>query len=162
MEEYLEIGEKMVKPRKALEREPGPKVVCTEQITEQAHKRQTDINWILRDYAKTGLMKHVNKHQGKYDDVSVADFQEAMFKVKSAQAMFDQLPAQIRRRFGHDPAMFLEFVQNPSNIDEMAKLGILKGNDGIDINGAAVEVPTKAEYDEKMKPKESTGREVKE
>ena len=113
--------------------------------TEQAHKHETDMNYILRDYARTGLIKHAQQHAGRYDDVSVQDFQEAMFIVKEAQNMFDNLPGQIRKRFGQDPAAFLEFVQNPENKDEMQRLGILRGNDGVDINGAITNAPTEEE-----------------
>lgn len=116
-------------------------------LTEQAHKNETDMNYILRDYTKTGYIKHAKEHEGKYDDISVQDFQEAMFTVTAAQNLFNDLPAEIKKEFGQDPAQFLEFVQNPDNEGYMNSLGILKGNDGIDINGVAVKVPTKAHYD---------------
>ena len=45
--------------------------------------------------------------------------------VASAQQEFDQLPAPVRKRFGNDPASFLDFVHDDSNIDEMAKLGLI-------------------------------------
>ena len=109
--------------------------------TEQAHADKCDINHILRDYHKTGLIKHAAQHQGTYDDVTAVDFQNAMFLVTNAQKMFDSLPANIRTRFGNDPGSFLDFVQNPDNTDEMAKLGILKGNDGINVAGAQTGAP---------------------
>lgn len=109
--------------------------------TEQAHKQQCDMNYILRDYQRTGLIKHAAKHEGRYDDVTAVDFQEAMFLVTNAQNMFMTLPSSIRDRFGNDPAAFLDFVQNPSNTDEMARMGILKGNDGLDVSGAQVNSP---------------------
>lgn len=118
-----------------------------EGLTEQAHKRETDINYILRDYERTGFIKHAQKHKGKYDDVSVQDFQDAMFIVTNAQKMFDELPGQVRKRFQNSPAEFLSFVQDPNNAAEMAKLGILRGNDGVDVSGTAVNVPTKAHYE---------------
>jgi phage internal scaffolding protein len=134
--------------KKSLERKKGSTLDCGPGLTEQSHKQATDINYILRDYAKTGLMKHVKNHEGVYDDVSVSDFQDAMFKVKKAQNMFDELPSNIRKRFGNDPAEFLGFVQNPNNVEEMNKLGILSGNDGIDLSGAQTTAPTKAHYDQ--------------
>lgn len=112
-------------------------------LTEQAHKKETDMNYILRDYARTGFIKHAKNFQGRYDDVAVQDFQEAMFIVNQAQSMFAELPGHLRKRFQNDPAEFLEFVQNPENGDEMLRLGILKGNDGVDVTGAPVAAPTK-------------------
>lgn len=111
-------------------------------LTEQSHKAQCDINLILKDYVKTGLVRHAAQFEGRYDDVSALEFQDAMRLVRNAQEMFEQLPAATRKRFGNDPAAFLEFTQNPANGPEMARLGMLKGNDGIDVRGAAVAAPT--------------------
>lgn len=112
-----------------------------ERRTEQCHKDACDMNVILRDYHKTGLIRHAQQHKGRYDDVSGADFQQAMFIVKEAQDMFQALPANVRKRFGQDPAEFLAFVQDPANKDEMARMGILKGNDGVDIRGVVTAAP---------------------
>jgi phage internal scaffolding protein len=110
-------------------------------LTEQSHKDECDINFILRDYQRTGFMKHAKEHQGKYDDISVQDFQEAMFIVANANSMFAELPGQVRKRFDNNPSHFLNFVQNPDNKAEMETMGILRGNDGIDMNGVATNAP---------------------
>lgn len=132
--------------RKALQRNGRVSIETGETMTEQAHKKQCDMNYIVRDYAKTGLLKHVKQNAGRYDDVSVQDFQQAMFIVKNAKNLFDQLPSGTRKRFNNDPKEFLNFTQDPKNRDEMQKLGMLKGNDGKKIDGkpsgAAVETQT--------------------
>ena len=112
-------------------------------LTEQAHKKETDINFILKDYARTGFIRHAKEHEGKYDDISVQDFNEAMFVVSEAQNMFNELPADWRNEFNNNPAQFLDFVQNPNNKDKMEEMGILAGNDGIDMTGAQVGSPTR-------------------
>ena len=132
--------------RKPLRRYKGSVVNTGEGLTEQSHKNETDMNYILKDYVKTGLIKHAKEHEGKYDDVSVQDFQEAMFIVAEANNMFQDLPGEIRKSFGNDPSRFLEFTQNPDNLDAMQKMGILKGNDGLDISGAQTMAPTEAKY----------------
>lgn len=114
----------------------------SKRITEQAHKHECDMNYILRNYQKTGLIRHAKKYEGTYDDVSVQDFQEAMFLVNQAQQSFMDLPSNVRARFENNPAKFLEFTQNPANRDEMAAMGILKGNDGLDRTGAPTDAPT--------------------
>jgi phage internal scaffolding protein len=131
--------------RNAFSRERGNKVNTGKGLTEQSHKKQCDMNYILKDYQRTGMIKHAAKFEGKYDDVSAGDFQNAMFLIKNAQQMFEQLPSSLRKRFGNDPASFLEFTSNPDNKEEMKSLGILKGNDGLDINGAATASPVKTE-----------------
>lgn len=105
-------------------------------LTEQAHSRECDMNYIIDRYQATGLITHAKRFEGRYDDVSVADFQEAMFLVKSAQSMFDALPANVRKRFANDPAEFISFVTDPRNSDEIDKLGLSVGLDGKDRSGA--------------------------
>lgn len=107
----------------------------TPVITEQAHKDKVDINWILADYEKTRLVKHVNQNVGRYDDVSAADFQTAMNLVASTKTMFDGLPSGVRTQFGNDASKFLAFVQNPDNKDQMVKMGIIELVDGLDSSG---------------------------
>ncbi len=126
-------------------------------LTEQAHKKETDLNYILRDAQRSGLIRHVNKNPGRYDDVPAIDYQEAMFLVTQAQNMFQDLPSNIRDRFSNDPAKFLEFVENPSNKEELDRMGLGKGTDGLRATGEAI---PGGEADEKAPeaPKEPTGR----
>lgn len=112
-------------------------------LTEQAHKDTTDINRILKDYQKTGFVAHAKQHEGQYDDVSSMDFQKAMQTVATVKTMFEGLPSSYRAQFGN-PSNFLDFVQNPNNEAQLAKMGILRGNDGIDIHGAATKAPVEA------------------
>lgn len=111
-------------------------------LTEQAHKKQCDINHILKDYQRTRLLKHVNNNQGRYDDITPMEFQDAMRIVAKSQQMFEQLPANIRKRFHNDPSEFLEFTQSPENRMELQKMGLLTGNDGINSHGLPSHAPT--------------------
>ena len=142
------------KPLHREEQETKNKIHTGEGLTEQSHKEETDMNYILREYTKHGYIKHSKENQGRYDDITVQDFQEAMFIVKESERMFSELPANIRKRFEQDPKKFLAFVQDKNNIQEMHSLGILKGNDGIDIKGTIVDTPTEKEYVEKHKVKD--------
>lgn len=112
------------------------------ELTEQTHKKQCDLNYILRNYQKTGTIEHVRKNQGRYDDISPMDFTEAMHTVSEARNMFNELPAYIRKRVGGEPEKFLEFVQNPDNREELQRLGMLAGNDGVNSKGEQVPSPT--------------------
>lgn len=118
-----------------------PTIDTGEGLTEQSHKNECDINYILKEYTRTGLIRHANENAGRYDDIAVQDFHEAMNIVSNANSMFETLPALTRKRFENNPAAFLEFVQNPNNASEMARMGILKGNDGVDISGAPTRAP---------------------
>lgn len=122
-----------------------PQTICKDpHLTEQAPAESCDINKILKDYQKTGFIEHAQKHEGMYDDVTSVDFARSMQIVAETKSMFEGLPSSYRAQFNNQPAQFLDFVQNPENAEKMAQMGILKGNDGINIYGAATKAPVEA------------------
>jgi phage internal scaffolding protein len=100
---------------------------CGPGLAQQHFKDECDVNRILAKYQKTGLLDHVNRFQGDYADLSaVPDFQDSLNAVIDAQEAFMTLPSSIRKQFDNDPAQFLDFVHDPSNRDEMVKMGLAK------------------------------------
>ena len=93
--------------------------------TRQAHKTECDINHILERFRKTGAIEHANNHAGTYGFAPSESFTEAMNLVTRAQNMFNELPADIRKKFGNSPENFLDFAQDPDNHEEMAELGLI-------------------------------------
>lgn len=94
-------------------------------MTQQAFKAECEINNILRKYDKTGLITHVSGAVAQYGDFSeVNEYQESLNMVINAQNAFMALPSDIRKRFGNDPGAFFEFATDPSNNDEMVRLGL--------------------------------------
>jgi phage internal scaffolding protein len=76
-------------------------------------------------YSRTGRLPELIDKQPSYGDFSsVVDYQEAMNIVKFAEFQFQNLPSNVRDRFGNSPEKFLEFVNNPDNVDEMIKMGL--------------------------------------
>lgn len=113
--------------------------------TKQCFKDECDINKIMMKYRKTGILTDLIKTNPYYGDFShPADYLEAIAIVRRADMQFNSLNAHIRNRFKNDPELFLEFVTNPDNKEEMRRLGLLKPepispdgakvNDNSDIN----------------------------
>lgn len=94
--------------------------------TKQSFKDECDINIIMAQYLKTGVVDFVNRHQARYGDVTGLEYQEAMQIVAESKTMFEELPSKIRQRFENDPAQFLDFVSDPSNASEAHSLGLLR------------------------------------
>jgi len=91
----------------------------------QSFKDECNINRIMASYEKTGLLNHVNRHQGDYGDfVGYDDYHASLNQIREAQDMFEQIPSAIRAKFSNDPANFLRFVQDPKNSDELVKMGL--------------------------------------
>lgn len=96
-------------------------------LTKQSFKDECDVNNVLRKYAKTGVMEHLNRFQGDYGDyTSVVDYHSCVMQVQRAEEMFMTLPSKVRSKFANDPGRFLDFALDASNKDAMRDLGLLK------------------------------------
>ncbi len=87
--------------------------------TKQCHKDECDISKIMDRFNRTGTISHVNQNQGRYVDFSGFDFQEHQNKLNEGEAIFDSLPAEVRREFRQDPTKFFNFVNDPVNKDDL-------------------------------------------
>lgn len=94
--------------------------------TKQSFKDECDVNNIMARYIRTGVLEFRQRHEPRYGDCTGADFQFYMNEIAKANSMFADMPAQLRARFENDPAKFLDFVQNPKNLDEARELGLCK------------------------------------
>ncbi len=93
----------------------------TDGRTKQSFKDETDINKILKRAQKTGTISHLNKYQARYADYSKFDFQENLIKLTEGRQIFDELPSELRNEFEGNPAKFFAYVNDPANIDDIAK-----------------------------------------
>jgi len=95
--------------------------------TKQAFKDESDINNILKKYAATGALPLNIKENPVYGDYSnVPDYQTALNTIQKAEQQFQGLPSELRDRLQNDPSLFLDFVNNPKNSDELIKYGLKK------------------------------------
>lgn len=96
-------------------------------MTKQSHKDECDINRILKQYQRTGIITHVQSARPTYLDLPDAvDFQSSMETVLVGQEAFASLPAKVRAHFDNDPALFLEALVDPAQADQMREWGFLK------------------------------------
>lgn len=99
--------------------------IVGESLTQQSMKDDCDINRIMKKFEDTGVIEHQRQFQGHYGDfLGAGDYHDAMNQILAAQEMFETVPAKLRARFGNDPALFLEFVQDPENAEELVELGL--------------------------------------
>lgn len=95
-------------------------------LTKQSFKDECDINTIVRKYSQTGVLTHVRTTRPMFGDFTkVSSYQEALNAVMAAQDSFMTLDPKIRARFGNDPQQFLDFIDDPSNLDEARRLGLV-------------------------------------
>lgn len=97
-------------------------------LTKQSFKESCDINNIMSRYIKTGIVDHVAKHAPRFGEMTGLTFTEMEMAVASAKNMFEDLPAKARKFFDHDPAKFLDYVDNldaDSDLTELYDLGLM-------------------------------------
>lgn len=95
-------------------------------LTKQSFKDECDINHIIRNFQKTGVLSHENQRNPEYGFASAKDFRDSMEIVTKAQQLFEELPSQIRAQFGNSPEAFFDFAQNPDNASKMVEMGLSK------------------------------------
>lgn len=93
-------------------------------LTQQNTADQTDINFIVATFAKTGLLPNAIQPPTYGDFTGVSDFREAMELVQQGKDAFNQLPADTRAYFNNDPANFLDFVESGPDKAILDDLGL--------------------------------------
>jgi len=90
-------------------------------------KDEVDINKIVAKYRKTGVITHVQRVKEKYGEfLDIFDVAGQLDKVAKANQAFDQLPSELRNKVGNSIPKFLEYIQDPQNLDQCVKWGIYK------------------------------------
>ncbi len=91
--------------------------------TKQAFKDSTDINKILKKAQKTGSLSHALKYtESSYGEFTGVDLLGAFEQINRAQAIFDDLPSEVRTEFGNDALKFAGYASDPANIGRLPEL----------------------------------------
>lgn len=94
--------------------------------TKQSFRDACDINNIVDQHRKTGLITHVNDKTPLYGDFSEAnDLHTAMERVSAAEASFDALPSAVRAAAENNPVRFLEMLDDEDQAKLLAKAGLV-------------------------------------
>ncbi len=114
-------------------------------LTEQSHAKECDINNIIKKFNKTGLFSHTAKIEGRYGDMTGADFKTMQDIVAGVESQFNALPSEIRNRFNNDSAQMLSFYEDPANREEAIKIGLIRGDSDPNQDGLGEHVPEPVE-----------------
>lgn len=93
--------------------------------TQQSFRDEVDINTIVERFGLTGELPDNMRLPQSGDFTGITDFHTAMSAVRQAQEQFMQLPGAMRERFNHDPQRLLSFLEDPGNLEEARKLGLV-------------------------------------
>lgn len=103
---------------------------------------ECDINVLMETYQKTGQINHTSLLPPRYGDFSnTVDYQTALNAVHEANDAFADLPANIRNYFDNDPALLIDFMNDPNNQAEAEELGLVEKPTAPETVTVAVEEP---------------------
>lgn len=116
-------------------------------LTQQHFKKECDVNEMLRKFGATGVLP--TKEGSFYGDFSNSlDFQQSLDFISNTLDQFDQLPSDIRDRFGNNPVKFMDFVCNPENAKHFESMGLTEVKvpvTPLDVTGTTDTKPNKEE-----------------
>nr|QJB19087.1 MAG: internal scaffolding protein [Microvirus sp.] len=94
--------------------------------TDQSFKNSCDINIIMAQYAKTGLLPQQNSSTPRYiDNTTIPNLEQAFNVVNTAHNLFYDLPPTIRKLMDNDPSQLENFINNPQNKQLLINEGLL-------------------------------------
>lgn len=109
----------------------SPKQFCAMQLdydvsngAKQEFKDECNINFILKNYQKTGVITHLSDKLPMFGNVEDVDLQEAMNTMIEAENVFMKLPAKLRKEFDNDPVKFIEAAQSQDKNEILDKYGM--------------------------------------
>lgn len=93
---------------------------------DQSFKNACDINVIMQQYAKTGMLPSFPHKTEQYiDNTQIPPFLDAFQTVQKAHDLFYDLPAQIRLLMSNDPSQLEMFIADPLNQPILLQHGVL-------------------------------------
>lgn len=101
-----------------------------ESLTQQNFRNDSDINNIvgrhLRGVGRTlANIGAGGTRQPIFGDFSSIDYQSMLNAVTDIQNHFDRLPGRIRNRFRNDPYQLIRWVEDPANLKDAVKMGLV-------------------------------------
>lgn len=96
----------------------------SEDMAKQEFKEEVDINTLVRRFHISGELPQGVRLPEYGDYTGVHDYHSAANAIAQANEAFDTMPAEIRERFGNDPAAFVDFCLDSNNLAEARKMGL--------------------------------------
>lgn len=101
-------------------------------LTQQHYAKDVDVNTIVNRHMRGGFGRSLANignpgvpRQPIFGDFTSIDYQEMLNKVTDIDNIFRRLPAKVRSRFRNDPTQVIRFCEDPANMKEAVKLGLM-------------------------------------
>jgi phage internal scaffolding protein len=127
-----------------------------ESQVQQHMKEETDINTIVSRYLKTGVLGNpsTNARQPMFGDFTGMEYMDMRNAIADIDQQFMSLPAKVRGKFSNDPYQLIRFVNDPANIKESLKMGLIAVPEGHSVDKYGNLVPDAPQTDKAVKEAE--------
>lgn len=112
------------KAERAVKRRPAQ--LCNKQMTDQSYKKSCDINNIVKQFAKTGILPNSTKIPQFGDFSNIPTMEEAFNMAQLAQEAFYGLPADLRKELDNDPSRLESYIADANNYESCVKHGLIE------------------------------------
>lgn len=124
-------SKKRLKPRVFAEHKDDGRTV-------QSHRALCDINNLVAQAKKGGVINHFARLKPFFGDATLADgLHDALNKQIAARDAFSTLPAKVRERYGNDMVKFVAALQDPAELDFLCSVGILSRSERVQAAAAS-------------------------
>lgn len=101
-------------------------LLCAVNGADQSFKNSCDVNIIMAQYAKTGMLPQNTSIPARFiDNTTIPSLEHAFDIVNAAYEAFFELPPTIRKLMDNDPSKLENFIADDNNRDLLIKNGIL-------------------------------------
>lgn len=95
--------------------------------TDQSDKNMCDINSIMKNYVKSGILPNFKEKVAQYiDTTQIPSYIDAHKQITRANKLFEDLPSEIRKLMDNNPANLEKVIQNPLYKEKLLEYGILE------------------------------------
>lgn len=95
---------------------PGGPSLTVQSMTDDA-----DLNVLMKRFGVTGQLPENPRLPSYGDFFHISDYRSALEAVHTSYSDFMEFPADVRAQFENNPQLFLDFVENPGNIEQVKK-----------------------------------------
>lgn len=97
----------------------------TQSRTKSEFKDECNINNIVKQCIKTGVMPSGTREPMFEDFSNVGSYNDAVAQVAEANSTFEGLPSEIREKFDHSVQNLIDFIGDEANTEEAQELGLI-------------------------------------
>lgn len=114
---------------------------------QQHQANDVNINSLMAKYRVSQTMRQRKEAPVFADFSNVSDYFDAQLQMQHAEELFMSLPAKVRFQHNNNPGNFLAWAENPDNLPELIKMGVVSPLEDVSSSPDAIASTTDSPLD---------------